>query len=122
MKMKRLFRISFVSLALLVALTACDLYNAINLSWNIDGVAWLGNGYTRVTYTVQNLGKYDLTGVNLKIGVDVNGNLTYPISGWTEPFSLLQNQTRYGSLDIYTGSAPFGWATVLSVDVDNPPD
>ncbi|HVP19739.1 MAG TPA: hypothetical protein VMU36_12135 [Spirochaetia bacterium] len=34
--------------------------------------------FTHVAYSVRNLGKYDLTGVNLEIGVDVYGNGTYP--------------------------------------------
>jgi hypothetical protein len=71
---------------------------------------------------VQNVGKIDLAGVNLRIGVDVNNDLTYPVRAWTLDFSLNQNQTIHSSIDIYTGILPIGWATVLSVDMDNPKD
>jgi len=116
---KNLFKLSIVFLALLAAVTGCELYTAVNVAWSIDSMTYSG-GFTTVTYTVQNLGKVDLTGVNLQIGVDMSGNLTYPSRAWTTDFSLNQNQTIHGSLGFYTGSNPLGWATVLSIDMDNP--
>ncbi len=116
---KRKIAFSFVVLTVLTALSGCPLFNGINLAWNIDSVVYLG-GLTRVGYTVQNLGKYDLKSVNLQIGVDINGNLTYPLKAWTMDFNIDQNQILHGSLDLLTGVAPAGWATVLSIDMDNP--
>jgi hypothetical protein len=114
---------SIIVFALLAGLAGCQLYNAISVGWNIDGVTYNGlTGMTRVAYSVQNVGKIDLTGVNLRIGVDVNNDLTYPVRAWTMDFSLNQNQTIHSSIDIYTGILPIGWATVLSVDMDNPKD
>lgn len=117
--MKNLVRYSIIVVALLVSLTGCELFNAINLAWNIDNVI-PGVPFTHVTYTVRNMGKLDLTGVNLQVGVDVLGNGAYPCSAWTPDFSIGQNQTRYGSIDVPTPSLPAGWATVISVDMDNP--
>jgi hypothetical protein len=105
---------------LLAALAGCDLYQGINLAWNITGVTAVPGGFTRVSYTAQNLGKYDLKGVNLKIGVDVTGTATYPVSAWTSDFDVKQNEIVAGSLDIFTGSATVYGATVISVDMDSP--
>jgi hypothetical protein len=121
--MNRLLKLSTVFLVLLAGFTGCQLYNAISLAWNIDNVTYNTlTGVTRVSYTVQNVGKVDLTGVNLRIGVDVNNDLTYPTRAWTLDFSINQNQTIHSSIDIYTGFLPLGWATVLNVDMDNPKD
>lgn len=117
--MGNLFRYVIVLPALLMALTGCQLFNAINLAWSIDNVVPRATS-ARVSYTVRNLGKLDLTGVNLEIGVDVNGDGTYPRSAWTPDFSIGQNQVLYGTLDVETGVMPVGWATVISVDMDNP--
>jgi hypothetical protein len=118
-RVKGMFKLAIVLSVLLVAATGCDLYQAINIGWSINGLTPIG-GFTRVSYTVQNLGKYDLTGVNLKIGVDVLGNGTYPAAQWTPDFSISQGQVLYGSIDIVTGGAPLGGAMVLGVDMDNP--
>ena len=115
--MKNLIKVSLLVLAVLTAFAGCDLYNAINVAWNIDNFSYNAlNGQTTVIYTVQNQGKIDLTGVNLKIGVDVGGAYA---SGWTPDFSLSQNQILQGSLNVFTGVNPFG-ATVLSIDMNNP--
>ncbi|HET6451054.1 MAG TPA: hypothetical protein VFI08_07065 [Spirochaetia bacterium] len=105
---------------LLAAVSGCDLYQGINLAWNITTVAPVGGGLTRVSYTAQNLGKYDLKGVNLKIGIDVTGTGTYPVSAWTPDFNVKQNEVVAGFLDIYTGAATVYGATVISVDMDSP--
>ena len=118
--MKNTVRIAVVIALVLAALSGCELYQAINVNWTIDGMIQMGP-VTRVSYTVQNLGKIDLKGVNLEIGVDMLGNGSYPISVWTPDFSLDQGQIKYGYVDLTTGSTPLGWATVLSVDMDNPP-
>jgi hypothetical protein len=119
--MKRLLELSILAAAFIVTLTGCQLYNAINLAWSIDGVTY-SSSFTHVSYTASNLGKIDLTGVNLEIGVDVNGDGNYPRSAWTPDFDIRQGQVLSGSLDVYTGVMPSGWATVISVDMDNPKD
>ena len=120
--MKNLVRYFIVLAALFVALSGCQLFNGINLAWNIDTVTAYGTipPYTHVTYTVRNQGKVDLTGVNLQVGVDVYGNGTYPASAWTPDFSINQGQTLYGSIDVLTPTPSVGWATVISVDMDKP--
>lgn len=117
--MKNKLRIAVVIALVLAAFTGCELYQAINVTWSIDSISSVGGGVYRINYTVQNLGKIDLTGVNLEIGADMVGNGTYIYSAWTPDFSLNQNQIKFGYVDIATGSAPFG-AAVLSVDMDNP--
>src|SRR5271169_6718292 len=82
---------------MLAALTGCELYQAINVGWSIDAVSPNGT-LTRVDYTVRNLGKIDLTGVNLKVGVDVQGNGTYPATQWTPDFRINQNEIRHGKI------------------------
>ncbi len=88
--MRKLIALSMVLVGILLVVTGCELFNGINLTWNIDSLAY-HSPYTRVAYTVRNLGKYDLAGVNLEIGVDVNGNETYPVSAWTPYFSTGQD-------------------------------
>lgn len=119
--MKRLARVLVAAAALLASLGGCQLYNAINVAWSITSVTY-SNAFTHVGYTATNLGKIDLTGVNLEIGVDVNGDGTFPRSGWTPDFDITQGQSVSGSLDVYTGVLPNGWATVISIDMDNPKD
>ena len=115
--MKNLIKISLLVLAVLTALAGCDLYNAINVAWNIDSYSPnVPPGWTTVFYTVQNQGKIDLTGVNLEIGVDIGGSY---VTGWTPDFDLRQNQILHGSLSILTGPIAVG-ATVLGVDMDDP--
>ena len=117
--MKNMARSAIVALIVLAAMTSCELYQAINVGWTIDGMSQNGT-ITRVDYTVRNLGKLDLTGVNLKIGVDVFRNGTYPATQWTPDFNLNQNEVLYGSVDVSTGGLPLGGAMVLSIDMDNP--
>jgi hypothetical protein len=120
--MKNIVKIAIVVSIVLAAVTGCELYQAVNVGWSIDGWSQVGTS-TRVSYTVHNLGKLDLTGVNLKIGVDVLGNGTYPATAWTPDFDIRQNEVRYGTIDVPTGPGfPAGGATVLSVDMDNPPN
>ncbi len=119
--MKRLAKLLIVPVVLLAGLGGCQLYQAINVAWDITAVTY-SNHFTHVSYTATNFGKNDLKGVNLEIGVDVNGNGTYPLSAWTPDFSLNEGQTVVSSIDVYTGVAPVGWATVISIDMDNPKD
>jgi hypothetical protein len=120
--MKNMVRSAIVVLIVLAAMTGCELYQAINVGWSIDAMSPNGR-FTRVDYTVRNLGKVDLTGVNLKVGVDVFGNGTYPATQWTPDFNVGQNQTLYGSIDVDTaGVFVKGGAMVLSIDMDNPKD
>lgn len=116
--MKNKLRIAVVIALVLAAFTGCELYQAINVTWTTT-VGSTILGVTRVSYTVQNLGKIDLTGVNLEIGVDMAGNGTFIYPTWTPDFSLYQNQIKVGYVDIVTGSVPFA-AAVLSIDMDNP--
>ena len=123
--MKRLARVIIILAALLVSLAGCELYNAINLAWSINSVTYSGSVphvITHVSYTATNLGRIDLTGANLEVGVDVNGDGTYPQSAWTPDFNVDQGHSVVGSVDVYTGVVPLGWATVISVDMDNPKD
>ena len=118
--MKNLIKVSLLVLAVLTALAGCALYNGINVAWSVDSMIY-SDPYEIVTYTVQNLGKVDLTGVNLQVGVDVLGNGFYPNRAWTPDFSLDQNQVKSGSISIFVGSSPAaGGATVLSIDMDDP--
>jgi len=119
--MRKLSRLAIVLAALLASLGGCHLYQAINLTWDIIRVTY-ANPVTSVTYTATNLGKVDLTGVNLEVGVDVDGNGTYPLSVWTPDFSISTGETVSGTVAIRTGVLPLGGATVLSVDMDNPKD
>ncbi len=120
--MTKLPKLLFVLVLLLASLGGCELYQAINVAWDITNVTY-SSSFTHVSYTATNLGKIDLTGVNLQIGVDMTGNGTYPLSAWTPDFSLRRDQTVVGSIDIYTGVVPpLGWATVISIDMDNPKD
>ena len=114
--MKNLIKISLLVLAVLTALAGCELYNAINVAWNIDSYSNTPPGWTTVVYTVQNQGRIDLTGVNLEIGVDIGGSY---VTGWTPDFDLRQNQILHGSLAILTGGGGIG-ATVLGIDMDDP--
>ena len=119
--MKSFLRIAVVVSIVLVAVAGCELYQAVNVGWIIDSMGPNGTS-TRVTYTVWNQGKLDLTGVNLKIGVDVLGNGTYPATQWTPDFSMHENEVLHGSIDVNTGGAiVMGGATVLAIDMDNPP-
>jgi hypothetical protein len=119
--MRKKITLGIVAVSLLAVLAGCDLYTGISLTWDITYVQYLGNGVTRVGYTVRNVGRYDLKGVNLEIGVDVNHNQTYSATGWTSSFNLSQGQSITTSLDVVTLVDPTtGWATVLSVDMDNP--
>ncbi|MGA2479400.1 MAG: hypothetical protein ABSG63_11685 [Spirochaetia bacterium] len=121
--MKNAIKLSIALIVLLVALTGCSLYNGINLIWDWSNINPLAGNYYRVTYTVQNLGKVDLTGVNLLWGVDVN-NDTYPEGqSWTSDFSISQGATLVNqTIDVYAlgGVIPPLNAMVLSVDMDKP--
>ena len=121
--MKNAIRLSIALIVLLVALTSCNLYNGINLIWDWSFINPLAGNYYRVTYTVQNLGKVDLTGVNLLWGVDVN-NDTYPEGqSWTSDFSISQGATLVNqTVNVYApgGVTPPLNAMVLSVDMDKP--
>jgi len=105
---------------LLAALAGCDLYQGINLAWNVTGMTALPGNTYRVSYIVQNPGKYDLHGVNLKIGLDINGDGSLFIAAWTPDFSIGQNETVAGTIDIYSATVPSGGAVILGVDMDSP--
>jgi hypothetical protein len=120
MKIIKRIVLALAAVALLAAVAGCDLYQGINLAWNITGMTAIPGGFTRVSYTAQNMGKYDLKGVNLQVGVDITGTRTYPVSAWTADFSVNQNQMVFGSVDVFTGASPVYGATVISVDMNNP--
>jgi len=114
--MKRRIALSILAVALLAFAVGCDLYTGISVTWTIDTYQQIGT-ITRVTYTVQNVGQYDLTGVNLEIGVD---NGLYYQTAWTADFSLSKNQVLHGTLDIVTGAITPVGVTVFGVDMDKP--
>ena len=122
--MKTLTKLCVVLLLLLIVLTACDLYNQVNVGRSMDAVIW-SSPTAQVHYTVWNQGKYDLTGVNLKIGVDVGTPIFGYVSAWTTPdFDLAKNETRSGDIyiNIPSGVPTTAPAAVLAVDMDNPKD
>ena len=119
--MKKRIALSILALGLLVAAVGCELYTGITLTWGVTGFSHDPlSGNTTVSYWVQNRGQYDLTGVNLEIGIDTSGNGTYTYTGVTPSFSIPQGQTLYGSIVIYTGATPYYNAAVLMVDMDSP--
>jgi hypothetical protein len=121
--MKNAIRLAAALVVMLVALTGCQLYNAINLIWSINALAQIGlSPDVRVTYTVQNLGKYDLNGVNLLMAVDRTGDGFYEAQAWTPDFNITQGQIITTTVDVYgVGTmALLPMAAVLSIDMDKP--
>jgi hypothetical protein len=119
-KMKAFIKLGVIALCLLLALGACDLYTGINVGWTANVVS-VSSSYATVNYTATNSGQYDLTGVNLQIGVYGTQFSGY-ISDWTSPgFSLAKGQTTSGSIviDIFPYTMADG-AKVLAVDMDKP--
>ena len=103
--MKKLIKASFLALAVIATLAGCELYNAINVAWSIDSMMYNPvTFHTNVMYTARNMGKVDLKGVNLQIGVDALGIGTYPSRAWTPDFSLRQDQILTGSVAAAAGS------------------
>ena len=115
--MKKRIALSILALGLLVAAVGCELYTGITVNWSVDGYTTTGSP-VNVTYTVQNSGQYDLTGVNLEIGVDTGTGYYY--TAWTPSFSLNKGEIKHGSLNIVTNNAVAIGAAVLSVDMDSP--
>lgn len=120
MKTAKKIMLAAFAASLLAAVAGCELYQGINLGWNVTAVTPITANVYRVSYTVQNPGKYDLHGVNLQIGLDIYGNGSYYVAGWTPDFTINQGQVLYGTLDIFTTVTPAGGASVLSVDMDSP--
>ena len=121
--MKNAIRLGVALVILLGALTGCQLYNAINLIWDVNVIAQIpATTNVRVTYTVQNLGKYDLTGVNLLMAVDRTGDGLYDAQAWTPDFNISQGQIITTTVDVYGVGAigVLAMAAVLSVDMDKP--
>lgn len=115
--MKKRIALSILAVALLAFAVGCDLYTGISVTWSVNSYS-VSASPVHVTYTVHNVGQYDLTGVNLEIGVDTGAGFYY--TAWTADFSLAKGQTLTGSIDVPTNSAlPLG-ATVLSIDMDKP--
>jgi hypothetical protein len=114
--MKKRIALAILAAALLASAVGCQLYTGINITWTIDTYQQIGTT-TRVTYTVQNLGQFDLTGVNLEIGVD---NGSFYQTAWTADFSLSKNQVVHGTLDILTGNITPVGVTVFSIDMNKP--
>ena len=116
--MKKRIALCVLALALLAAAVGCDLYTGITVSWSVDTYTATPTSPVHVTYTVQNVGQYDLTGVNLQIGVDTGTGYYY--TAWTSGFSLNKGEVRHGSIDIVTNALPAVGAAVLAVDMDSP--
>ena len=114
--MKTLLKLGAVVIVLLLVLTACT-YDQISVRWSVDATFVAGSIVT-VDYTVWNDGKYDLTGVNLEIGIDSNVGI---ISYWTPNFTLNQGDVLQGTFSFSIGSAtPIGLGLILGVDMDKP--
>ncbi len=120
MRIGKRIALAALAAALLAGLVSCDLYQGINLAWNVTGVTALPGNFYRVGYSVQNPGKYDLHGVNLQIGLDIYGNGSFFVAGRTPDFTINQNQLLFGTIDLYSSIPPIGGASVLSVDMDSP--
>jgi hypothetical protein len=120
MKIIKRITLAIAAASLLAGIVSCELYQGINLAWNVTGVTALPGSFYRVSYSVQNPGKYDLHGVNLEIGLDVYGDGSFFVAGWTPDFTINQTQMLFGTIDIYSAIAPAGGASVLSVDMDSP--
>jgi hypothetical protein len=124
--MKNAIRLGVALVVLLIALTSCSLYQAINVGWTIGTISRF-SGSTVIPYTAMNLGKYDLTGINLQFTVDLNGDGYFDPqspylepSAWTPDFSLSQGGSITSSITIYhVGTSP-GLAAVTAVDMDKP--
>jgi hypothetical protein len=123
--MKTLAKIGVVVIVVLFALTACNLFDQINIRWDITGYGLSGSLAT-VSYNVWNDGKFDLTGVNLEVAAYVSPAGVYK-SAWTLPdFSLAQKEMKSGSysFSISPYSSAFGdsvtGAAILGVDMDKP--
>ena len=115
--MKTVLKFGIVALALLVALSACTLSD-INVGWNINYWTVVGPNVV-VNYTAYNMGKYDLTGVNLEVAVEVPPGVY--ISAKTPNFSLAQGQYYTSNITIFIAPASsVTSATVLSVGMDKP--
>jgi hypothetical protein len=128
-KMKALGKPCLLLLAFAVplSLSSCDLFNAINLYYVIDDVFdYPAFQYARIDYTVENMGRIDLTGVNIRFGVDTTGNGDYTDSAdgdaWTMDFNIDAGEVRSGTINVrYTGTSAVS-AAIIGVDMDNPKD
>jgi len=116
--MKKRIALCVLALGLLVAAAGCDLYTGITVSWSVDTYTATPTSPVHVTYTVQNVGQYDLTGVNLQLGVDTGTGYYY--TAWTSSFSLDKGEIRHGGIDITTNGTSAIGAAVLAVDMDSP--
>lgn|GEM_PF-5534947 len=120
--MKTLLKLGCVLVILLFALTACNLYQAINVGWTI--VSYTAGSIITVTYDVWNAGKYDLTGVNLHFSVYASAGVVGYYDAWTPDFSLNKDQYITGdtfTMDISPGALGLtGYVEVIGVDMDKP--
>jgi len=118
MKQKRI-ALSILALALLTLAVGCELYTGISVNWNVDTYTAAGTP-VHVTYSTQNVGQYDLSGVNLQVGVDTGAGYYY--TAWTPDFSLNKGEIRHSSIDVVTNGAPVVAVTILAVDMNKPAD
>ena len=116
--MKTLLKLGAVVIVLVSTFMACT-FDQISVRWSVDSTIVAGSNVT-VDYTVWNDGKYDLTGVNLEIGINSTVGI---ISYWTPDFSLDRGETKYGTFFFNTGLATsIPPAEILGVDMDKPKD
>ncbi len=124
--MKAVLKVLVVALLVAFALTACSLYDQINVKCLVTGYTE-GLSIVTANYSAENKGTFDLTGVNLEIGVYLNISPHYvSFSEYTAPdFSLDTGEIKTGSVMIdispYT-LADISSVAVISVDMDNPKD
>jgi hypothetical protein len=121
--MNKLIKFGFLLILLSVfAMSGCSMWNQIWLNWTIDYVEQNGS-FARVHYTVENVGEFDLTGINLTFGIDINGDGIIDHTGRGSTFELKENEsdsrtdTVYIYSDLVTASTR---AEVTSFDIDNP--
>jgi hypothetical protein len=111
--MKNAIRLIVLIGLVLMVLTSCTM--DIDVWWQIGILSSDGSGGTIVPYTIQNMGKYDLTNVTLQIQL-YNG--TYYVA-WTPKVSLSKGQMVLGSIDFV--GVPGGLsASVIEVGMDKP--
>jgi hypothetical protein len=125
--MKPILKLSIVVVVLLFALTACNLFKTINVSWAINFYSEPdipADSFIDINYDVWNAGKYDLEGVKLHFSVHIAGVGYY--DAWTPAVSLAEGQISRNNvftIDVF----PYHLGNidileVVAVDMDKPKD
>jgi hypothetical protein len=116
--MKTILKFSIVGMALLFALSACDLFNQLEVQCSVT-IQTANPSFAVINYTASNQGQYDLTGVNLTIAAVVSPGVY--ASTRTPDFSLSKGQMTSGSVTVYmSGLGTATSADVIGVGMDKP--